>query len=67
MERVHFKEVVKIVNELKYTIEHAKAKFFVNPKHSVKSEEALRELEAAENKLEFIRNTKVSELHYLFK
>lgn len=67
MERVHFKEVVKKLNELKQVENEAKGEYLLSDCHS--EDEILSSLDLfnARCDLERFRNSKISELHYLFK
>lgn len=67
MERVHFREVVKKLNELKQDEKEVMGIYLLADLRSEAERTAMKDLDDARYQLDKFRNTKVSELHYLFK
>lgn len=67
MERVHFREVVKKLNKLKHDENKAKFEYLFAELRGEDEFLANMWLYETRYQLDKFRNTKVSELHYLFK
>ena len=67
MERVHFREVVKMLNDLKQNENKAKGEYLFAELGSEDELISNIRLDETQYQLDKFRNTKVSELHYLFK
>ena len=67
MKRVHFREVVKKLNELKQAENKVKGEYLFAELGSEYELISNIRLDETRHQLEQFRNTKVSELHYLFK
>lgn len=66
MKRINFREVTEKLNELKQAESRAKDDYLLSDFHNEDEILSCLELYNARSDLERLRNTKISDLHYLF-